>query len=119
MRQSLSNFVLDWNKSYEKFKFSYDETPVTKRPTRVEVRFSANEYENTYSHNAFSKLQDLVIKNSHDTMYIVTDRNLLRRGIIEIKIASEDTDYREAYVVDALESLGKEFLSHKIQAKAG
>ena len=119
MRQSLSDFVLGWNKLYGNFTFSYDETPVTKRPTRVEIRFSSYDYDFPCSYNAFTRLHSLVQDKSHDTMYITTDKNLLKKGIMEIKIASDNPEYREEYVVGALKGIGNELLSHKVQANAG
>ena len=116
MEQTLSGFVLNWNKTHENFTFSYNETPVTKRPTSIEVRYSACDYKDLYSYKAFSGLHDLVKEKSHDTMYIATDGNLFKRGIIEIKIASSNLGYREKYIVDALESIGEEFLRHKVAA---
>ena len=113
MSQTLSDFVLDWGRTHENFTFSYNQAPINKRPTNIEVRYSARDYENIYSYKAFSLLCGLVFEKSHDTMYITTDGNLLKRGIMEIKVASSSPEYREKYVVDTLKSIGEEFLRHK------
>lgn len=110
----MSVFVPNWNKTHEDFTFSYCETPVTRRPTSVEVRYSASDYQNIYSHNAFSRLHELVREKSHDTMYITTDVNLLKKGVIEIKVASNSPNYREKYIVDTLKGINEEFLRHRI-----
>ena len=113
MSQTLSDFVLNWDRTHENFTFSYSQAPVSKRPTSIEVRYSARDYENIYSFKAVSLLRSLVFEKSHDTMYIATDGSLLKRGIMEIKVASSSPEYREKYVVDTLKSIGEEFLRHK------
>ena len=116
MDQGFEDFIFDWNEAHENFFFSYSESPVIKRPTSIEVRFSPDEYENIYSYRGFAGLNTLIQSESHGTMCIVTDSNLLKRGIIEIKIASCSLDYSEEDIINTLKKLGEEFLSHRISS---
>ena len=102
MRQTLSDFILDWNKSHKSFTFSAPEAPGTGRPTEVKIRYSATKYQNFFSTEKWNKLKDVVEAKSHGTMYVVPDEHLFERGIIDIKVASANHNYQERYIVGVL-----------------
>ena len=102
MKQTLGDFILDWNRSHARFIFSAQEAPATGRPTEVEIRYSAAKYQNFFSTDKWNKLKDVVEAKSHGTMYVVTDEYLFERGIIEIKVASVNHNYQERFVVGVL-----------------
>ena len=109
MKQTLGDFILDWNKSHNRFAFSAQDIPVTGCPTGVEIRYSAAKYQDFFSTEKWNKLKNAVEMRSHGTMYVVTDEHLFERGIVEIKIASSNHNYQERLVVGVLRWIGEEF----------
>ena len=109
MKQTLGDFIFDWNKSHHRFVFSTQEVPATGRPTEVEIRYSAAKYQNVFSTDKWNKLKDVVEAKSHGTMYVVTDEYLFERGIIEIKVASSNHNYQERFIVGVLRWICEEF----------
>ncbi len=113
MTQALKDFILDWNKSHNRFVFSIQEIPATGRPTEVEIRYSAAKYQDFFSTDKWIKLKDVVEAKSHGTMYVVTDERLFERGIIEIKVASSNHNYQERFIVGVLRWIGEEFFHNE------
>lgn len=113
MKQALKDFILDWNKSHNRFVFSAQEAPVTGRPIEVEIRYSAAKYQDFFSTNKWKKLKDVVEEKSHGTMYVVTDEYLFERGIVEIKIASSNHNYQERLVVGVLRWICEKFFPNE------
>ena len=109
MKQSLKDFISDWNKSHNRFTFSANNEIITGRPTSVAIRYSAAKYQSFFSTDKWNKLKDVVEAKSHGTMYVVTDERLFERGIIEIKIASSNHNYQERLVVGVLRWIGEGF----------
>ncbi len=112
MEQTLADFVLEWNKVNKRFTFVV-EMSVLNRPTSVEVRYPAAKYQEFYSTDIWCRLNDMVEEKSHGTMYVVTNEHLFERGIIEIKIASQNHNYQSRLVIGVLTWLGKEFFPNK------
>lgn len=102
MRQTLKSFILDWNKSHNRFVFSVQEALNTSRPTEVGIRYSAAKYQNLFSTDKWNKLRGVVETKSHGTMYVTTDEYLFERGIIEMKVASSNHNYQERLIVGVL-----------------
>ena len=111
MKQTLDDFILDWNKSHNRFIFSTQKAPITGRPTEVEIRYSAAKYQDFFSTDKWNELKDTVEAKSHGTMYVVTDEHLFERGIVEIKVASSNHNYEEQLVVGVLMWIGGDFFS--------
>lgn len=113
MKQTLNDFILEWNKPHIRFVFSAQGTSATGRPTEVEIRYSAAKYQNFFSTDKWNKLKDVVEAKSHGTMYVVTSEYLFERGIVEIKVASSNHNYQERLVVGVLRWIGEEFFSNE------
>lgn len=109
MKQTLEDFILEWNRSHDRFFFSIQENPSTGRPNGVEIRYSAAKYQNFVSNNNWNKLKDTIEAKSHGTMFVVSDEYLFERGIIEIKVASANHNYQEYLIIGALRWVGEEF----------
>lgn len=109
MKQTLEKFVFDWNKAHNRFTFSTNNTPVTKRPTDIKIRCSAAKYQDIFSTDTWNKLKDVVEAKSHGTMYVVTDEKLFERGIIDIEIASSNHNYQERLIIGTIRWIGEEF----------
>lgn len=112
MELTLKDFILDWNKSHNRFFFWSQEIPGIGRPTEVGVRYSAAKYQDFYSTDEWNRLRDVVDAKSHGTMYVVTDEYLFERGIIDIKVASSNHNYQEYHIISVLRWIGEEFF-HK------
>ncbi len=111
MKLTLKDFILDWNKSHNRFSFWFQEIPGTGRPAEVGVRYTAVKYRDFYSADEWNRLRDIVDARSHGTMYVVTDEYLYKRGIIDIKVASSNHNYQERHVIGVLRWIGEEFFS--------
>jgi len=109
MKQTLKDFVLEWNELHDRFVFSFQEAPGTSRPTEVGIRYSAAKYQDFFSTDKWNRLKDIVEAKSHGTMYVFTDEYLFERGIIDIKIASSNHNYQERLVTGVLRWIGEEF----------
>lgn len=107
MRQNLSDFIAEWNKAHKRFTFSLQESPAVNRPTSVEVRYPAARYPDFFSSEIWEKFCDLVERRSRGTMYVATSERLFARGIVEIKIASQNHNFREHLVIDVLKWIGE------------
>ena len=117
MKLTLEDFILDWNKSHNRFSFWFHGIPGTDRPTEVGVRYSAAKYQKFYSADEWNKLRDIVDARSHGTMYVVTDEFLYKRGIIDIKVASSNHNYQERHVIGVLRWIGEEFFSKQYKSE--
>ena len=111
MKLALKDFILDWNKSHNRFSFWFQEIPGTGRPAEVGVCYTAVKYRDFYSVDEWNRLRDIVDARSHGTMYVVTDEYLYKRGIIDIKVASSNHNYQERHVIGVLRWIGEEFFS--------
>ena len=109
MKQSLREFVSDWNKSHNHFIFSVQEAPIAQLPISIEIRYTTAKYREILSATNWQKLRGAVEIRSHGTMHIVTDEHLFEHGIIEIKIGSMNHNYQEHIVVGVLRWIGEEF----------
>lgn len=108
MKLTLNGFVQDWNNSHDRFTFLVLETPVINKPVSVEIRYPAVEYRRFYSTEKWNELNGFVDTLSRGTMFVVSNEYLFRRGIIEIKIASQNHNYRENHVICVLKWIGEE-----------
>lgn len=115
MKKTLKDFILDWNKSHNRFVFSVQETPVTGRPTEVNVRYSAGKYRRYLSINQWDRLVGVVEAKSHGTMYVVSNEKLFRSGIVNIAVASANHNYQERIIVGVLRWIGEEFFQNEEQ----
>ena len=109
MKQTLKDFILDWNKSHNRFSFWSQEIPDMDRPAEVGVRYSAARYQDFYSTDEWNRLRDIIDAKSRGTMYVVSDEYLFERGIIDIKVASLNHNYQERHVIGVLRWIGEEF----------
>lgn len=117
MKQTLKEFILDWNKSHRHFTFSANNSPITGRPLNIEIRYSAAKYQNFFCTNSWNKLKDVVEAKSHGTMYVVTDEHLFERGIVEIMVASSNHNYQERFIVGVLRWIGEDFFPKEYQSR--
>lgn len=76
------------------------------KPMDIEVRFSAAKYDK-HDLETYEKIAATIKVRSHETMYLVTDYQLLSVGIMSFKVASCNHNYREAYIVASLQWLGE------------
>ena len=60
MKLTLKDFILDWNKSHNRFSFWFQEIPGTGRPAEVGVRYTAVKYRDFYSTDEWNRLRDIV-----------------------------------------------------------
>ena len=109
MKQTLKDFILDWNKSHNRFSFWSQEIPGMDRPAEVGVRYSAAMYQDFYSTDEWNRLRDIIDAKSRGTMYVVSDEYLFERGIVDIKVASSNHNYQERHVIGVLRWIGEEF----------
>ena len=109
----LMEFVEAWNHSHKRFIFSVYDNSGVNRPTSVEIRYCAVKYRNVYSTDNWYRLNDVVDAMSHGTMFIVTDEYLFERGIIGVKIASCNHNYREGFVIGVLTWIGEKFFEEE------
>ena len=113
MKQTLKDFILEWNGSHKHFNFSMQEAPGTGRPTEVEIRYQAAKYKDFLSAKNWLSLKDIVEAKSHGTMFVFTDECLFEYGIVEIKIASANHNYQERIVVGVLRWIYEEFFPNQ------
>lgn len=114
MRRVPITSVFDWNRlnmsADNKFILSVQEAPGVYLITDVELRYDADEYQDFLSMETWHKLNDAVESMSLDTMFIVTDERLYRRGIISIKVACFDENYQKRLVYDVIRWINDVFL---------
>ena len=108
MRQSLKDFICEWNRAHWHFFFAMQEAPVVERPVSIEIRYWAVDYQD-FSTEQWNLLKNLVEENPHGMMYISSNEDFFKRGVVEIKITSANHEYREDLVVETLRRIGEEF----------
>jgi hypothetical protein len=110
MYQTLKDFVTNWNLKHKRFSYALFYGPGVNRPASVEVRYSAVKYRNfLYEDGTWETMRVLVEAKSHGTMFVITDEWLLQRGVLEIKVASHNHNFKDEYIIDTLRWLGEEF----------
>ena len=110
MWQTLSEFVADWNNKHKHFGYAFFYGSGVKRPTGIEVRYSATKYRSFLRKaETWVKLVTTVEAMSKGTMFVVTDEWLFQRGVLEIKIASYSINYQDQCVINVLKWLGEDF----------
>lgn len=109
MKQVLNDFILEWNQTHQHFTFSAQTAPMVNRPTSVEIRYPAVKYQKFLSDETWEKLCDLVEARSRNTMYVATNKHLFERGIIDVKIASQNHNFKENLIIAVLRWIGEEF----------
>ena len=107
MAMTLSEYVREWNGANRKISYTVIESAAG-RPNSVEIRYSATKYRKRLTLEEWEKLCPLVEQVSRGTVYAATGFALFERGILELKVASLNYNYRDANVISALHWIGKE-----------
>ena len=108
MRQSLKDFICEWNRAHWSLFFAVQEAPVVERPVSVEIRYETTSYQNFCANKQWNSLKSLVETISNGLMFVASSEEFFKRGIVEIKIASADYGYREELIVEVLRWIGEE-----------
>lgn len=110
MYQSLKDFMIEWNQQHKYFTYAFFYGPGVNRPASVDVRYSAAKYRDfLYGEGTWETMKIQIEAKSHGTMFVITDEWLLQRGVLEIKIASYNHNYKDTYIIDTLRWLGENF----------
>ena len=110
--ETLEDFILRWNVRFGSLVFAAKETPVTKRPTNIEVRFAPNLYQDFLTDENWFELVRKIADKSHNLLYVTTDETLFRVGILEMVVSSQSKEYKDVYIIEALEWIGREFFPY-------
>lgn len=105
---SLIRFAEIWNERYPEFKILIRGTD--EAPFGVSIRYPISKYYGYYLNNfrEWGDLQHVTAECSMDTMVVTSDRELFSRGIIEIAIACQMSDYKNELAMDVLEHLARQ-----------
>lgn len=112
MKQTLDDFILEWNKTHKKLFFSLQKAPAIDRPTEIGIRYSVAEYEDFLSSEQWGRLTFIVERKSHGAMYVSSDEMLFNSGIIDIAVSSANHNYQECYVISVLKWICEKFFSY-------
>lgn len=105
----LVDFVRDWNMTHKRFTLALFFAPeVMNRPTSVEIRYPAARFQRILSSKNWEELNLMLGVRSRHNMYITTSEYLFMRGIIDVKIASQNHNYNDRYAIGALRWIGEE-----------
>ena len=108
-KQTLQEFVFNWNKSHKRLNFLVNYIPVIDRPTSIEIRFSTVQYRKFLTTDMWEDFKEHVRYCSHNNMYVVTNQDLYEKGVINIAVASSNHNYRECFVVSVLKWMTEQF----------
>ena len=102
---TVKDFVVDWNKTHHKVKFSAYKATGSERPVSVEVRYPELSRDDLKNKD-WNKMIVLVEENSEETMVVTTNEKSYEKGIIQLLIASRRTNFDERRIVWTLTWLG-------------
>ena len=109
----LEDFIAKWNETHKRFEFSLIQAPLSTRPTSVEVRYPAAKYQKFYSTDKWNELRLMVDALSHGTMVATTNEELFEKGILELKIASQNHNYQDRLAIATLSWIGEELFTNR------
>ena len=113
---TLREFAKEWNKNHKYVSFTVIEDQDTLLPISVSVRFTALKIEHLLTIQAWEEINYSFERRTHGNAIIVSDQELLHRGIVEIVISSKRHNFKEEYIRNALAWFGCEFFN-KIEAE--
>ncbi len=107
MKMVLTEFIREWNMAHKKVVFTRINSALG-RANSIEIRISASTFKKSLTLKAWESLNDAVEERSHGTMMVATAFRHFERGIVEIKVASSNYNYKEEYIVSVLHWIGTE-----------
>lgn len=113
MKQSVLNFVEEWNKSHPKLTFvvAGAQSGNVYRATSISVRFPPAQYHHLYDVDVWRRMTVSCSQKSHHTIIAASDEDVFQDGILEFFVASQGHNYKEYYIIKVLKWLGEEFFS--------
>ena len=107
MKMVLTDFIRGWNATHKKVVFTRIDSAIG-CVNSIEIRFSANAFKKFLTREGWDKLSSAVEERSHGTMMVSTAFRHFVRGIVEIKVASSNYNFKEEYAVSVLNWIGTE-----------
>lgn len=109
MYETAKEFVSGWNNhhKHEKIIFYVDGSE-RHQITDLKVRFAATKYRRHYEDGFWDRLTAMVEQCSHGTIFVASNKTLFNNGILEMKVASANNNYKEEYFQATLCWLGEE-----------
>ena len=111
-KETLEEFILRWNFTYDSLIFSANKAPVTKRPTNIEARFTTSLYQDLLTDDNWFKLVREIADKSQNLMFVKSDTNYFKLGILEMVVSSQSRDYDDDHIIAALKWIGEKFFPY-------
>lgn len=110
MKQTLEDFIEEWNATHKHFKFALNGVPTIRLD--VEIRCSVAKYREFFTIENWNILRDVIEAKSHGNMYIMDcEFGYFQHGCMQAVINSTNHNYDERLIVGALRWLGEEFFT--------
>ena len=108
---NLNNFVYNWNRRHNELKFALIDDTMIGRPVQIEVRFSRSKFMELCDAVNFERFCEYINIHSHQTLFVTDDEHLFENGIIEIKVATLASNYRNDTVYGILDWISSKFFT--------
>ena len=108
---NLNNFVYNWNRRHNELMFALTDGTMIGRPVRIAVRFSRSKFMELCDAVNFERFRNYVETHSHETLFVIDDERLFENGIIEIKVATLASNYRNDMVYGILDWISSKFFT--------
>lgn len=108
---NLKNFVYTWNRRHNELKFALIDDTMIGRPVQIEVRFSRSKFMDLCDAVNFERFCEYIDIHSHQTLFVTDDERLFENGIIEIKVATLASNYRNDTVYGILDWISSKFFT--------
>lgn len=108
---NLNNFVYNWNRRHNGLMFALTDGTMIGRPVQIEVRFSRSKFMDLCDAVNFERFREYIEIHSHRTLFVTDDERLFENGIIEIKVATLASNYRNDMVYGILDWISSKFFT--------
>lgn len=108
MKQTLEDFINEWNATHSYFKFVLNGTPTIW--LNVEMRCSRTRYQEFLTAENWNKLSSVIEAKTHGNMYLIDyGIDYFEHGCMYAVINSLNHNYDERLIIGALRWLGENF----------
>ena len=108
MKQTLEDFIEEWNATHPYFKFALNGAPTIR--LYVEMRCSRARYQKFLTAENWSKLSDVIDAKTHGNMYLMDcGIDYFEHGCVHAVINSINHNYDERLIIGVLRWLGEQF----------
>lgn len=108
---NLNNFVYNWNRRHNELMFALTDGIMIGRPVQIDVRFTPSKFMELCDAVNFERFREYIEIHSHRTLFVTDDERLFENGIIEIKVATLASNYRNDMVYGILDWISSKFFT--------